>query len=269
MRKVEFSPDPNSQARVVGYLHEASEEMPNRMVRPCVVICPGGGFAILSERESDPPAFAFFSKGYQVFVLYYSLAEHAKNLQPLIELSRTVQTIRKNSAQWGIQTNQIAVCGFSAGGYVAAGLGTLWDNPELKNRAEAQNGDNRPDAMILCYPVLTAGQYTHRQTAEYLCGGSPTEEQVQFFSLEKQVNENTPPAFLWHTYEDEAVPLENTLLFAAALRRAQVPFEYHIFQKGQHGLSICKEEVGTPNPHCSEWFPLCIQWLGELLHFKY
>ncbi|MVB09626.1 Acetylxylan esterase [Caprobacter fermentans] len=268
MKTVTFSPNPNSAARAAGFLHEPNGEMPDRAKRPCVVICPGGGYAMLSERETAPPAAAFFAKGYQVFVLYYSIRENAKNLQPLIELSNTVLTIRENSAEWGIVPNKIAVCGFSAGGHVAACLGTLWDSPELKAKTDTQEGGNRPDAMILCYPVLTAGEFTHSESAAFVCGGEPTAEQVGLFSLENQVSMKTPPAFLWHTFEDDCVPLENTLFFAAALRRFRIPFEYHVFQKGGHGLSMCSEEVGTPNPHCAEWFPLCTQWLGDLFEFK-
>lgn len=269
MKTVSFLPGPDSGARVVGYLHDVSDEILARKVRPCVVICPGGAYRYLSAREADPPAMAFFSKGYQVFLLYYSVQEKAKDLRPLTDASKTLLEIRRRSGEWQIDPKRIAVCGFSAGGHVAASLGTLWDSSALKDKMDTFGGRNRPDALILCYPVITVGEYTHEESALHVCGGTPTEEQVRFFSLEKQVSEKTPPAFLWHTCEDASVPVENTLLFAAALRRAGVPFECHIFPNGQHGLSLCNEEVGTPNARCADWFPLCSKWLSELFHFTY
>ncbi|MCI1981905.1 MAG: alpha/beta hydrolase [Oscillospiraceae bacterium] len=270
MKTVRFNPNPDSQARAVGYLHDVyPEEMPNRLKRPCVVVFPGGGYAYLSEREADPPAMAFFSKGYNVFILYYSIQEHAKDFTPLVDGSLTMLKIRGNSEKWGILPDKIAVCGFSAGAHAAASLGTLWDASGLKEKIDIQGGKNRPNAMILCYPVITMGQYAHLGSAETVCGGDLSEEKVNLFSLEKHVNASTPPTFLWHTYEDGAVPLENTLLFAEALRRQGIPFEYHVFQKGGHGMSLCNDEVGTPNSHAAAWFPLCAEWLGDLFGFTY
>ena len=269
MKTVAFTPDPDSEARVIGYLHDVSKEMPNRTNRPCVVICPGGGYAFLSDRETDPPAMAFFAKGYQVFILWYSVGEKAKDLRPLLDVSKTLLEIRSRSAEWHIDPERVAVLGFSAGAHVAACLGTLWDDPALKEKMDTRGGENRPNAMILCYPVLTAGEFAHSGSAKLVCGGEPTEEQIRFFSLEKQVSGKTPPAFLWHTFADQDVPLENTLQFASALRRVGVPFECHIFPNGGHGLSMCNEEVNTPNARCAEWFPLCAGWLGELFQFRY
>lgn len=270
MKIVRFNPNPESDARVVGHLHDVyPAEMPNRDKRPCVVIYPGGGYMFLSEREADPPAMAFFAKGYNVFVLYYSIKEKAKDFGPLLDGSLTLLKIRENSEEWNILPEKIAVCGFSAGAHAAASLGTLWDEPDLKTKIDTKGGQNRPNAMILCYPVITMGEYAHMESARTVCGGTISQEKAHLFSLENQVSKDTPPTFLWHTYEDASVPVENTMLFAAALRKKQVPFECHIFQKGQHGLSLCNEEVNTPNQHCAEWFPLCAEWLGDLFSFKY
>lgn len=270
MNIVRFNPNPDSDARVVGYLHDpVPSEMPQRTERPCVVIFPGGGYVFLSERESDPPGMAFFAKGYQVFILYYSIKEKAADLRPLIDGSLTLMKIRENSEKWGIMADKIAVLGFSAGGHAAASLGTLWDSPALKEKIDTKGGQNRPDAMILCYPVITVGKLTHKESAETVCGGVPTDEQVKFFSLENQVNEKTPPAFLWHTVEDGCVPVENTMMFAAALQRNHIPFECHLYTKGGHGMSICNVEVNSENKHCATWFPLCTEWLGDLFEFQY
>lgn len=270
MKTVNLTPDEGSGARLVGYLHDLDDrEMPNRLQRPCVLICPGGGYTFLSAREADPPAFAFFSRGYNVFILYYSVQEGASNMRPLIEISESVMAIRKNSAEWGILPDRIAVCGFSAGAHVAASLGTLWDSERLRERLDTQDGQNRPDAMILCYPVITGGDFAHRGSFDQLTGGKNDPEELDFYSLEKHVSSLTPPAFLWHTVSDETVPVENTLLFATALQKNGVPFECHIYPNGAHGLSMCNNEVNSENPHCATWFPLCAEWLDELFRFEY
>lgn len=268
MKIVRFNPNPDSEARVVGYLHDDVSEMPHRAERPCVVILPGGGYVFLSERESDPPATAFFARGYQVFILYYSVKDRAGDLRPLADASLTLIRIRENAGKWGVLPDKIAVCGFSAGGHAAATLGTLWDSPELKARIDTKGGQNRPNAMILCYAVISLGAFTHSESARTVTGGSLSPEQVRLLSLENHVTPGTPPAFIWHTVEDDCVPVENALLFASALQKQRIPFECHLYQKGGHGMSLCNHEVGSPNPHCATWFPLCAEWLGELFGFQ-
>lgn len=270
MKTINCSPSPNSKARLVGYLHDDEpEEMPVHNQRPCVIVCPGGGYEFLSAREADPPAFAFFSKGYNVFILYYSLCKDAQNMQPLIDLSLSVMKIRENCKEWHIISSQIAVIGFSAGAHVAGSLGTMWNNPALKEKIDTKCGSNRPNAMILCYPVITGGEFAHRGSFQWLTGSPVENEDCRFFSLENHVDSDTPPAFLWHTADDGCVPVENTLMFAAALQRSHIPFECHIYPSGDHGLSMCNAEVNTKSPHCATWFPLCAEWLGELFHFEY
>jgi Esterase/lipase len=262
-------------ARLVGYLHDLDDcEMPDplllhRFQRPCILICPGGGYAFLSPREAEPPAFAFFSHGYNVFILYYSVQGDACDMRPLIEISESVMAIRKNGAEWGVLPDQIAVCGFSAGAHLAASLGTLWDSARLRERMDTQDGQNRPNAMILCYPVITGGDFAHRGSFDQLTGGKNDPEEIDFYSLEKQVSGSMPPAFLWHTVEDKTVPVENTLLFAAALQKNGIPFECHIYPNGAHGMSLCNKEVNSSNSHCATWFPLCTEWLDELFRFEY
>ena len=270
MWKIEKNPNPESGARLVGYLHDKEPEaMPDRLERPAVVICPGGGYEFCSSREADPPAFAFFSQGYHVFVLYYSVGEQAQDMCPLIDLSRSVMLIRENAAEWGVVPDKIAVCGFSAGGHLAASLGTLWNHAALKEKIDTRGGQNRPNALILGYPVITAGAFAHRGSIDRLTGGRRDAQSLEFWSLENRVSADTPPAFLWHTFSDGAVPVENSLLFASALRRAGVPFECHVYPEGEHGLSMCTHEVGRENVHCATWFGLCAQWLNTLFSFAF
>lgn len=267
MKIVKFQPNPDSDARVVGYLHETTDSIPDRRERPCVVVCPGGGYTHLSDREAEPPAMVFYAKGYQVFILYYTIGDRIGAMRPLVDASLAMIKIRENCGEWHILSDKIAVMGFSAGGHVTACLGTLWDNPALKEKIDTKGGLNRPNAMILCYAVLAGEGFADWPTAYTMCGGKPTPEQIRLLSPEKQVSEKTPPAFLWHTFEDDYVPVDNTLLFATALQKNGIPFECHIFQKGKHGMSICTEESNTPNTHNAQWVPLCMEWLGDLFNF--
>ncbi len=254
----------NGSAALVGYLHEPSPEIPNRTRRPAVLICPGGAYEFRSDREADPPAFSFLNRGYQAFVLEYTTGRgKACGMTPLRELSAAVALMREKADEWHLIPDQIAVMGFSAGGHLAASLGVLWDHPSLG----CPNGENRPNALILCYPVITSGEFAHRQSLENVSGEEDPAKQT-FWSLETHVSDRTPPAFLWHTYEDDAVPVENSLLFVSALRRAGVPCEFHLFEKGVHGLSLCNAEVATPMPPTAPWMGLCLTWLSNRFSFE-
>lgn len=269
MQIVNFRPNPASGANAVGYLHEYQKEMDVRsQSRPCVVVFPGGGYEMLSEREAEPVAMKYYAAGYQTFVLYYSVGKMASELRPLADGALTLMAVREHSAEWHVRPDQIAVLGFSAGGHAAGSVGTLWDCPQLKEKIDTKNGLGRPDAMILCYAVLTAGTFAHMGSVKNVCGGKPTPEQIEFFSLEKQVTEQTPPTFLWHTAADNCVPVENTLLFASALSAHKVPFECHIFQNGVHGMSLCSREVGSENRHNAAWMQLSIEWLNGLFGYS-
>ncbi|MEG0934570.1 MAG: alpha/beta hydrolase [Clostridia bacterium] len=246
--------------RLTGYLHEASPEM-TRTARPAILICPGGAYEFLSDREKDPPALAFFAAGFQAFVLDYAVLEAAGAMRPLVQASDAVRRMRENAEAWRIRPDAVALLGFSAGGHLAASLGTLWADAHLG----APDGQNRPDACVLCYPVISAGIFAHRVSLDRVSGGDKALEAL--FSLEAQVTKDTPPTFLWHTQDDELVPVENTLLFASALRKAGVPFEMHVFESGQHGLSMSNHEVDTPNAACEAWFALALKWLRARFGF--
>lgn len=269
MQKIEFSFHTNSHAKMVGYLHDTLSKMPgHRTKRPCILIFPGGGYESLSPREADPVAFSFFEKGYQTFILYYSLAEDAKEMQVLIDGSMAVMELRSHSDEWNIQEDQIAVCGFSAGGHAAASVGILWNHPRLLEKMDTQNGKNRPDAMILSYPVITAGEFAHQPSLRWVSGSEQGTPENEFWALDRHVDAATPPTFVWHTFEDDCVPIENSIFLISALRKNGVPFECHLYPWGPHGMSICGTETGYVNQHAGTWVELCKQWLRELFHFS-
>lgn len=228
--------------------------------RPLVLVFPGGGYHFLSDREAEPVALRLLSLGIQAVVVRYSVAP-ARYPVALEQAAEAMQYAREHAEQWLCDSRKIAVMGFSAGGHAAAHLGTRWHEMGFDPVC-------RPDAMILSYPVITSGEFAHRNSFKCLLA-EREEELKDVVSLEKHVTPDTPPTFLWHTWTDELVPVENSLMFAAALRRTSVPCEMHIFGVGQHGLSLCNDQVydaEQPNMHaeCACWIDMAARWLKGL-----
>ncbi len=261
MRIIQIAVGKN-QVSLTGYLQDFTQDGGIRNIRPSVVICPGGGYRFRSERERDPVALHFLSMSYNVFILDYSVQQDASSLNPLIEASEAIIKIREHAVQWMCDPHGIAILGFSAGGHVAASLATLHDHPRLLSVFDTKGGLNRPDAAVLCYPVIsTKKSIGHQESSDWVSGKN--EEDRKLFSLEDQVTESTVPCFIWHTVSDATVPVENSMHFASALKAKNVPFALHLFTDGNHGLSMCNHEVGTPNGACQAWVGLCSTWLNE------
>jgi len=227
--------------------------------RPAVLICPGGGYAITSPREAEPIAMKFLEAGINAFVLNYSVAPNV-HPQPLLDATRAMCMIRDNAEKWRTDPKKIAVCGFSAGGHLATSLCTHYMMPELQNIKGMTKDKNRPDLLISCYPVITGGDKAHRGSFDNLLNGK--QELVDYMSLEKHVHDNMPPTFIWHTFNDGTVPVENSLLLAAALAEKKIPTEMHIFPDGPHGLATADLETNSVDyPHVAQWVNLCIKWI--------
>lgn len=248
------------------YFLEQSPEIRCSDKRPCVVVCPGGAYRYTSDREAEPVALAFAARGIHACVLRYPCAPEAHFPDALCALGSALVWIRAHAAQYAIDARQISVCGFSAGGHLAASLGVYWSEPFLSDLVGEAATEMRPDKMILCYPVITAGEYAHKGSIDNLLGADLGASRRDIASLEQHVKPTTPPAFLWHTLADSAVPVENTLLFAGALRKAGVPFELHVYSAGDHGLSLAtpltaNREGHGVQPECAGWFDLAVNWL--------
>ncbi|MCI6884256.1 alpha/beta hydrolase [bacterium] len=250
-------------AELTGYLRDNCPEMPTVAVRPAMLIFPGGGYEYCSKRESDPVAMQFLAAGYQVFTLIYTTKRPPLGWQPLTEAAWAVAHIRQNAAALRVDPEKIAVCGFSAGGHLAGSVAALWDAEPVQAALGRPGRAARPDAAVLCYPVITSGSLAHRGSFDQLCGQDAA--MLAQFSLECHARPDMPPCFLWHNATDESVPVQNSLLMAGALQQAQAPYELHIFNKGVHGESICTPEVNTPNAHSAHWLPLCLEWLEDVL----
>ncbi len=236
--------------------------------RPLILICPGGGYERTSYREGEPTALHFLSKGYHACVLRYSVAPVHFPTQ-VLEVGRSVKLIRDHAAEWNVDADRIVVQGSSAGGHLAASYGVFWDQDFLASRLRAETEELRPRGIMLSYPVITADpKYAHTESFEMLLGDE-YESSSEKVSLEKQVTKSTPPCFLWHTMEDETVPVENSLLFTMALRRENIPAELHIFPEGAHGLSLASPVVERENgegvqAECARWIDLADAWLERL-----
>lgn len=253
-------------ARLQVYLWEESEEL-GIHDRPLILLCPGGGYAMTSDREADPIATRFLAMGYHVGILRYSVAP-AVYPTALLEVFHAMKLIREHSAQWHVDSGKIFIQGCSAGGHLAASAGMFWHETWIAEKLGCDSEQLRPAGMILCYPVITSGMYAHRGSFEMLLAGQYTDELLVRNSLEQQVNEHTPQTFLWHTYTDDCVPVENSLLLISAMKKYNVPVEFHMYPEGGHGLSTCDRLAAMEGGYgvqeeCQSWIPLVQTWLEK------
>lgn len=253
---------------LVAYLQERMPGDEPDYALPAVVVYPGGGYKHLSAREADPIAMEFAAKGYQTFILYYSL-DPRRYPAPLLDGAKAMNLIRKNAKDWCVDPERIAICGFSAGGHAAALLSCLWNDPVIAE-AGLSNSLARPDAAILCYPVITSEKgHCHEGSFQCLLGEDVEEKRTEM-SLETRVTETNPPTFLWHTAADQSVPVVSSIRMAQALSDHHVPVELHIFPQGHHGLALANRRTsgGNPDgelPEVAQWIDLCCDWLERTL----
>ncbi|MGI5895275.1 MAG: alpha/beta hydrolase [Candidatus Merdivicinus sp.] len=231
--------------------------------RPAVLVLPGGGYAFTSRREATPIVLEFAAAGFSTFLLHYSVAPDVEFPTELVQAYTAIRMIRQHADEWGIDPEKIYVCGFSAGGHLTASTGVFW-NRDWIHKLGFEGDAHKPNGLILCYPVISGGEFAHRGSYQNLLGKQYSEDLVELNSLEKQVSSDTPPCFLWHTYTDQAVPVQNTLLFANELAKYQIPFEMHVYPSGNHGLSLANELVcGTEGilPKVQTWIHFATEWI--------
>jgi len=233
---------------------------PEKATGAAIVICPGGGYGGLANHEGDDYARWFNEMGIAGFVLRYRLGpsgyRHPAMLQ---DAARAVRTVRARAGEWKLDPTHVGIIGSSAGGHLASTLLTHFDGgkPDAADIVERQS--SRPDLGILCYAVITMGEFTHKGSRYNLLGPNPSPELIRDLSNELQVTKNTPPCFIWHTFEDKAVPVENSLQFAEALRKAGGRFDLHIYEKGDHGLGLGSARWDPAHRH--PWTADCAFWL--------
>ena len=223
-----------------------------------VVICPGGGYARLSDvKEGSDVARWLNSLGITAFVLKYRLGMTYHQPNQLLDAARALRYVRSNAARWELDPKRLGILGFSAGGHLASTLGTRFDAGKIESTDPVEKVSSRPDLMVLIYPVITMGEFTHAGSKRNLLGDKPSDDLVRKYSNELHVTSDTPPAFLVHTMTDAGVPVENSLMFVQALRKAKVPVEFHMYEKGPHGFGLAPND-----PVLASWTARCADWLA-------
>ena len=227
-----------------------------------IIICPGGGYTHLSMREAEPVALRFAGMGFVTFVVWYHVAPAVFPTQ-VQDVACAVAHVRSHAAEYHADPDALAVMGFSAGAHVACTLGVMWQDENLWQPLGLRAEQVRPNAMVLGYPVITGGVFAHRGSFVNLTGSEDLAVHARY-SLEEHVTDATPPTFLWHTWEDQSVPVENTLLFASALHRCGVQGEAHIYPHGCHGAGLCDETTDLDGRHL---VPEAVNWPQDAARF--
>lgn len=248
------------------YLPSPVEEWElEKKVYPGIIVCPGGGYNFTSVREGEPVGLQFLNEGYRVFVIHYSCKPNHFP-QQLREVAAVMELIHKNQEAWKVNASDVAIVGFSAGGHLSCQYSNRYNCPEVREVFP----DSKPvAAAILSYPVLVAGtEFSHEETICNFVGHEPTEKNESGCSCDMMVTENTPPTFLWHTAEDEIVHVNNSLIYAQALRAKEIPFELHIYPFGPHGLSttdglVC-HEIPEEQLRARRWIEDAKSWLATM-----
>lgn len=259
-------PGAQGPAELIAYVPDNFPELGMDRRRPALIICPGGGYAFLSDREGEPVALRFAGLGYAAFVLRYHTAPQGRYPIPQRQLLSAVDHVRSRAEEYHVDPAAIVVMGFSAGGHLAGCAALLWNRPEIVRPLDKKAAAYRPDGAVLCYPVVSSGVHGHRNSFLNLLG-EQYDKKAASLSLENQVKKGAPPFFLWHTADDTTVPMENTRLLETALRDRGTPAEVHIFPHGVHGQSLADPTVFAPDRQwqlsvpCAAWVERCHAWL--------
>lgn len=222
--------------------------------RPAILVLPGGGYAHQADHEAEPVAEWLASLGIHAYVLRYRVAPH-RHPAPLEDAKEALLQIRGGGSGLSVDSVRVGVLGFSAGGHLAATLSTAVATGITSLDIQAAV----PDLTVLCYPVVSYTEAVHQGCVDNLLGDSPSKDQLLEMSADLQVTAATPPAFLWHTADDAAVPVQHSLAYTGALVRAGVPAELHVFPHGRHGLGLAREDPGP-----DRWTSLCAGWLTRM-----
>lgn len=222
-----------------------------------IIVCPGGGYGGLAPHEGDPIAQWLNSAGITGVVLRYRHSPGYRHPAPLQDAQQAIRTVRARAKEWNIDPHKVGILGFSAGGHLAATASTQFDGgkPDAPDAIDRQS--SRPDVSVLVYPVITfSSDKKHAGSQRNLLGDDAPKELVDSMSAERRVTDKTPPAFIFHTMDDGAVPFENSVMYTMALREHHIPCELHLYEHGRHGVGLAKDDASLQT-----WPDLCVRWL--------
>lgn len=226
------------------------------------VVCPGGGYNVLAPHEGEAYARWLNDLGIAAFVLKYRLVKDGYRVPVILEdAARAMRLVRANAKDWKIDPNRIGIIGSSAGGHLSATLMTRFDSGKRDAADPIERVSSRPDLGVLCYAFILFDRSDNPDRHERFLGPNYAPEQIQQFSPALNVRKDTPSCFIWQTVEDTAVVVENSLVFADSLRRAGVPFDLHLYQKGRHGIGLGNKDYDPAKLH--PWTKDCAFWLSE------
>ena len=247
------------------YLPDAAPRTYYPNNRPAVIVLPGGGYGMAYPGEGEPIALAYLARGFCAFVLDYSVYP-ARFPQALVESLKAIRFVRENANEYGIDPAKIAICGFSAGGHLAACTGTLWNNACLNEYLESDREIYRPNAMFLAYPVINVDSHKGSFINLFLQREEELTDDVRnLLNLENQVSTETPPTFLWHTTSDTVVPAKASLQFALALAEKKVPYEIRVWTGDRHGCGL--GNYVTEPKHAPLCDHACAAWVEDSVNF--
>lgn len=247
-----------SKVSIPGYAFFSAGDDGSR--KPCVIICPGGGYGILAAQHEGTDVAKFFNSiGVHAVVLKYRIPsvkhqEH-KEIAPLQDAQQAIYLVRKNAKKWGVDPGKIGIMGFSAGGHLASSLGVHYNDPKLNFKGKTSL---RPDFQVLIYPVISFGKYAHMGSRNNLLSPDTTASLINYYSNELQVNAQTPPAFLVHAKDDKAVPIENSEMYLAQLKKFGVAGELYVYEKGGHGFGMNNKTSDV------KWTSLLTKWMQQM-----
>lgn len=259
------------------YIHEQSGQFDFQIhKRPAIIIMPGGAYSFLSDTEGEPVALTFLKEGFNTFVLHYSVGDRCTYPEILEEVSRAILEVRRHAEEWDTNPDAIVLMGFSAGACLAAMSATQWNTPGLAEHMGAEQEEIRPNAAVIAYaPWDNTNTIQHNppffnpDCAKIALDCTPELDFINY------AGKHMPPLFIWHNRFDRFVPAINPVMIAAKMLELDLPFELHIFQGGEHGMSVCNrlssydEEArkqNEENPNVGMWVPMCVNWINSLFH---
>lgn len=274
-KQINFTSD--GRVNMQAYIHE-QYQTPNPgdnfqiNKRPAIIIMPGGAYYLLSPNEGEPVALTFLKEGFNTFVLNYSVRDYSEFPNPLEEVSKAIWEVRKNTDEWNVDPDAIAVMGFSAGAGVANMAATQWNTPGLAERLGIPAGGNKPNAAVIGYGASDTRTYMDDTNVDKPNLGKIATDRSPELDVVNYVGEHTPPMFIWHTRNDLFVPADQPLIMATKLQELGLQYELHVFQFGQHGMSVFNNLIHNKNMNYTTarnvgmWVQMCSNWLDEMFN---